>query len=102
MTDIEHSTVKAYLSGFLLSLVLTLASFLIVMEKLLTGPSLFISLTILGFVQAWVQLILFLHLGKESKSRANLLILLFMLITLATLFFGTIWIMFSLNERMGM
>jgi cytochrome o ubiquinol oxidase subunit IV len=99
MTDVEHSTFRTYLIGFVLCTVLTLASYFMLTWRLLSGMPLLIGLTILAFVQAWVQLVLFLHLGKESKSRSNLISLLFMVVTLATLFIGTLWIMFSLNER---
>jgi len=99
MTDIEHGSFKSYVLGFTLCILLTLVAYFIVVKNLMTGLMLNISLFILGFSQAWVQLVLFLHLGKESKSRSNLLIFLFMVLILAIIFIGSLWIMFSLNSR---
>lgn len=98
-TDIEHGTLKSYIVGLLLSVVLTLIAYYIVVLKLLQGPAAVISVVSLALIQAWVQLVLFLHLGKESKSRANLMIFLFMVLILAIVLIGTLWIMYSLNDR---
>lgn len=99
MQDVEHGTLKSYIIGLTTCVLLTLISFFLVIQGILTGTSLRIALVLLALIQTWVQLVLFLHLGKESKSRANLLIFLFMALILLTIVFGTLWIMFSLDYR---
>lgn len=99
MLDIEHGTLKSYIVGLTSCILLTLLAYFIVVAKLLTGIVLVISLVLLGLIQTWIQLVLFLHLGKSSKARSNLLVFLFMVVVLAIVFFGSLWIMFSLNER---
>lgn len=98
-SDIEHGTLKSYIIGLALSIFLTLLAYLFVVKHILTGGWLMVTIVGLGLVQAWVQLVLFLHLGKESKSRANLMIFLFMVLVLAIVLFGSLWIMYSLNDR---
>lgn len=100
MTDVEHGTLKTYIIGLTTCILLTLLSYFLVVKDILSGNLLRISLVVLGLIQTWVQLVLFLHLGKESKSRANLLVFLFMLLILVTIVFGSLWIMYSLDDRL--
>lgn len=95
----ESGSFKAYLLGFVLSILLTLSSFYLVMEKSLSGWTLLFTISGLALIQAIVQLVLFLHLGKEKKPRLNLLIFLFMALVLVIIVFGSIWIMENLNYR---
>jgi cytochrome o ubiquinol oxidase operon protein cyoD len=95
-----HTSMKGYLFAFLASIVLTLGAFFLVQNHLLTGPPLVISVVTLGIVQAIIQLIFFLYLGKEKKPRSNLVVFLFMVLILSIVIIGTIWIMWSLNTRL--
>ncbi|CDZ79620.1 Cytochrome o ubiquinol oxidase protein CyoD [Candidatus Rubidus massiliensis] len=95
----QESTLRAYIIGFILSLLLTLASYYLVTEKLLNGWTLIHVLIGLSCIQAFIQLVCFLHLGLESQPSWNLLSFLFMLLVLVILVFGSLWIMHNLNER---
>jgi cytochrome o ubiquinol oxidase subunit IV len=95
--EVANTTLKSYLIGFVLSILLTLAAYLIVMEHLATGQLLITAVVALGFFQGWVQLVLFLHLGKESHPRRNLMTFLFMLLVGVILVAGSIWIMAYLD-----
>jgi cytochrome o ubiquinol oxidase operon protein cyoD len=95
----EHGTFKAYVLGFILSILLTVAAYLVVAEQLLAGWTLVFAIIGLAIAQMFVQLLLFLHLGKESKPRWNLLIFLFMALVVVILVFGSLWIMYNLNYR---
>lgn len=97
-----HGSYKAYLIGFILSLTLTLISFYLVYVKALPPASLIYTLSALAIVQAIVQLIFFLHVGKEDSPRWETLIFLFMVLILLIIVFGSIWIMNDLNSRMMM
>ncbi len=81
-------TLTKYTLGFVLSIVLTLMAFG------LTGvPQVAPLLVGLAVAQLFVQLILFLHIGSESKPRWNLAALVFALIVVTILVGGTLWIM---------
>ena len=79
---------------------LTLIAFELVDHHLLAGSTLLATIFGLGIMQVLIQLILFLHLGQEHKPFLNLTTFLFMLLVLTTIVAGSIWILWSLNERM--
>jgi len=91
---------KLYLVGFLISLLLTLAAYLVVSKSLLNGWPLYTTITLLALVQAWVQLSIFLNLGKEGKPHWNLLIFFFMVSVVVIVVFLSIWIMNELNYNL--
>jgi len=95
-----HGSLKAYIIGFVSSLILTSISFSLVITKVLTGRTLVYSLVSLALTQAIVQLIFFLHLGQEAKPRWQLFIFIFMLFIMLIIVVGSIWIMTDLNDRM--
>ena len=99
---IEYGRFRSYAFGFLWSVVLTFAAYLLVTKKILSGPMLDVSVALLAIVQAAIQLVLFLHLGKEEKPRWNLMVFLFMLLVVVVLVFGSIWIMNNLNYQLMM
>ena len=83
--------------GFFLSIVLTIGANIIVDKTLLTGSKLIVVLLGMAVLQAFIQLILFLHLGREGKPHSNLTVFLFMLLVLLIIVLGSLWIMSNLN-----
>lgn len=94
-----HSTFKSYVIGFLLSLVFTFGAYFLVSEHLLAGVALGICLGALALAQAAIQLLYFLHLGKEGKPHWNTLFFFFMFTVLVIIVLGSLWIMYSLDYR---
>lgn len=92
-----------YTSGFLLSIGLTLLAFGVVNEHVKSHHMSYshdsIVLLVMGLaaVQLIVQLVFFLHLGRESKPRLNLLAFMFMLLVLLIVVVGSLWIMNHLD-----
>ena len=97
---IEYGSFSSYCKGFILSLALVLAAFFLAYFKLLSGLFLAIAVSILGFLQAAFQLVLFLNLTKEPKPRWNILVFLFMISVVLILVVGSLWIMNHLNYNM--
>ncbi len=100
----DKGTAKFYFLGFILCIVLTLAAYFLVTEKVLSGMTLILAILGLGVIQMAVQLIFFMHLGGEyadgkPKHHWNFLVFFFMLMVLVVIVFGSIWIMYSLNYR---
>ena len=95
-----HGTFKSYMIGFLTSIVLTLVSFGLVITKLITGRYLVYSIVGLALVQAIVQLLFFLKLGKEDKPRWETLVFYFMVLVLLVIAVGSLWIMNDLDDRL--
>src|SRR3989344_6323312 len=92
-----HGGYQAYTTGFAISIVLTLAAFYFVHEKIFNGWELAIAILVLAVGQLLVQLLFFIHLGREEKPRWNLVSFLFMLLVILILAIGSLWIMYNLN-----
>lgn len=93
-------TVKSYVIGFILSLILTMTSYFLVTEKVIEGWPLFFTISGLAIAQAIVQLIFFLHMAAERAPYWNLITFIFMLMVLLIVVIGTLWIMYNLDYRM--
>lgn len=92
-----HGSVRSYAIGFGASLILTAAAYVTVSQNLF-GRSVTIGvIAALAIMQLVVQLVYFLHFGRESKPRWNLMAFLFMLMVLFIVVFGSIWIMNNLS-----
>ena len=98
--DAGHGSLKSYIIGFILSILLTIIPYLIVVHHLLLGDALAIAIVVLGVVQLLVQLIFFLHLSAAPEQRWNLMTFAFTLLILAILVVGTLWIMWNMNYNM--
>jgi cytochrome o ubiquinol oxidase subunit IV len=94
-----HGTLKSYVIGFTASIILTAASFFLVMTKLLPGQILTYTIITLALIQAIFQVIFFLHAGQEAKPRWETLVFYFMLLVLLIVVIGSLWIIFDLNDR---
>jgi cytochrome o ubiquinol oxidase subunit IV len=91
------SIYKPYLTGFIVSLLLTLMSFWLVGQGSITGAALATTIGILAISQLIVQVTFFLHLGDERKPKLHLLSFLFMIVIVMVLVLGTLWIMYHLD-----
>ncbi|MBW4062043.1 cytochrome o ubiquinol oxidase subunit IV [Candidatus Saccharibacteria bacterium] len=91
------SPLAAYVTGFGLSLVLTLAAYLLVTGRLFSNQVLIYLIAALALIQFGVQMVFFLHLGQESRPRWKLLVMGFMVMVVVILVVGSIWIMNNLS-----
>ncbi len=101
--EASRGTQKTYIVGYGLSIILTMTGFLFVARHvnshhLIYSDGFLIALvSVLAITQLLVQLVFFLHLGRESKPRWNLVVMAFALIVVVILVFGSLWIMLNLN-----
>lgn len=100
--DSSHGTLMTYVTGFVLSIVLTMTAYLLVVHHTFGGSALIGAILGLAVVQLFVQMVFFLHLGRGSSRRWNLTVFTFMLIVLGILVLGSLWIMHNLNYHMTM
>lgn len=94
-----HGTLQSYLTGFILSIILTGTAFFLAWARPFPEYPLIFSLIALGILQALAQVLFFLHVGKESKPRWETLVFLFMILVLLIVVIGSLWIMFDLHHR---
>lgn len=95
-----QGNLASYTTGFILSVILTMAPFMMVMNKWLEGWFLVATLFAFALAQLIVQLLFFLHMGRESGTRWNLLVFLFMVLVVVIVVAGSIWIMYNLDYNM--
>ena len=96
----EQLVLKKYVVGFVGSVGLTLAAYLISTRGNLSVGTIMVLLSVLALLQFMTQMIFFLHLGTERKPRWKLGVLCFMLGVVLILVVGSIWIMNNLNYHM--
>jgi len=96
-----HSTFKGYMTGFVLSVILTAIPFWIVMAKVFDKPST-TALVVLAFavVQIIVHMIYFLHMNTKAEGGWSMLALVFTLVLVVITLSGSIWVMYHLNNNM--
>ncbi|KAF7960249.1 cytochrome C oxidase subunit III [Cupriavidus sp. UYMU48A] len=96
-----HISLGGYVTGFVLSVILTTIPFWLVMGKVFEKSSTTaLVLLALGAVQIVVHMIYFLHMNAKSEGGWNMLALMFTLVLVVITLSGTLWVMFHLNSNM--
>ncbi|WP_158769183.1 cytochrome o ubiquinol oxidase subunit IV [Paraglaciecola sp. L1A13] len=96
----SHGSVKSYLIGFVLSVVLTAIPFWIVMTGNFSKATTFYSVIALAVVQIVVHLKYFLHLDFSIRGRLNTFAFLFTALIIVMVVGLSIWIIYSANAMM--
>lgn len=91
---------KSYLTGFVLSLILTAIPFALVLGGTWSSSATLIAIFGAGFLQVLVHLYYFLHLDTSSAARWNMLTMIFTISIMILFVGGSIWIMYDLYHRM--
>ena len=96
-----HATVKGYVVGFLLSMLLTAIPFWLVMGSVLPSPRV-TAFVVLAFaaVQMVVHMVYFLHMNAKAEGGWSLLALVFTAGLVVIMLAGSIWVMYHLNTNM--
>jgi cytochrome o ubiquinol oxidase subunit IV len=96
------STITSYVIGFVLSVILTIVSYLFVTMQIFSGSEMVLPIILMiAVIQMVIQLVFFLHIGNESHPRWNLLFLLSTVSLVLLIVIATIWIMTHLNYNMS-
>jgi cytochrome o ubiquinol oxidase subunit IV len=96
-----HGSLRSYLIGFGLSVVLTAIPFWLVMNGVFESKQA-TAFTVMAFaaVQIVVHMIYFLHMNRKSEDGWTLVALIFTLILVAITLIGSLWVMYHLNTNM--
>lgn len=96
-----HISLKGYLTGFILSVVLTAIPFWLVMGKVFDRPgTTAIVILVFAAVQMVVHIVYFLHLNAQSQGGWNMLALIFTVVLVVITLSGSLWVMFHMNHNM--
>ncbi len=96
----SHGSLKTYFTGFILSVILTVAAFGAVMIGGVSRAAILTVIFSAAILQVLVHLHYFLHLDTSSDSRWNLQWLIFTIMLIALFVGGSLWIMWHLNYRL--
>ena len=96
-----HGTLRSYLIGFGLSVILTAIPFWLVMTGMLESKTA-TALAIMAFavMQIFVHMIYFLHMNARSQGGWTLMALIFTLVLVVIALTGSLWVMYHLNANM--
>ena len=97
----SHGSFKGYVTGFVLSVILTAIPFWLVMADVI-GNNVWTTVVILalGVAQIFVHMVYFLHLNTKSEGGWTILALIFTLTLVVIMLSGSIWVMHHLNTNM--
>ncbi|PLZ02655.1 cytochrome o ubiquinol oxidase subunit IV [Burkholderia sp. WAC0059] len=95
-----HGTLKGYVTGMVLSLLLTFASFGAVMSGVVPRGFGLATIVVLCVAQLVVQLVYFLHIGTARDQRSNTGIFLCTAFLIAVIVGLSLWVMHNANVNM--
>lgn len=100
--DAYRHDLRSYLTGFVLAIALTAASFWAVLSGGLAAGTTLTVVGILGLAQLLVHFRYFLHIDRSRQKREDLDLILFTSLVLLIIILGTTWILGNLYDRMQM
>ena len=96
-----HGSFRSYVTGFVLSVILTAIPFWLVMADVLNDTFLTsIVVMALAAVQIVVHMIYFLHMNTKSEGGWTFLALVFTLTLVVITLVGSIWVMYHMDQNM--
>ncbi|BBH44405.1 cytochrome o ubiquinol oxidase subunit IV [Pseudomonas sp. KU43P] len=96
----NHGSVKSYMIGFVLSIILTAIPFGLVMFPSLPKNLTVLVVVAMAVIQVVVHLVYFLHMDRSKEQRTNVTTFLFTGLVIALLVGLSLWIMFSIHYEM--
>ncbi len=97
----SHGTFKSYMTGFVLSVVLTAIPFWLVMGHVFeSGVVTAVLVMAFALVQIVVHMVYFLHLDTRSEGGWNMMALIFTVVIVLIALTGSLWVMYHLNANM--
>lgn len=102
--DLDHDTLQitvgGYVTGFVLSVVLTAIPFWLVMAKVFESSTVTIFVILgLAMVQIYVHMVFFLHMTSKAEGGWPWMSLIFTLMLLIIMLSGSVWIMHHLQTN---
>jgi len=99
--EAPHATFKGYMTGFILSIILTAIPFWMVMGNVFEKPST-TAMVILAFaaVQIVVHMVYFLHMDSKSQHGWTMLAFIFTVVVVVITLTGSLWVMYHMNNNM--
>lgn len=99
--ELPHASLRDYLIGFALSVLLTAIPFWLVMAEVLPDKRMTTAIIVVFAVaQMIVHIIYFLHLDTRSQAGWNMLAAIFTIVLVVIAISGSLWVMYHMNVNM--
>ncbi len=95
-----HGSLRDYVIGFALSVVLTAVPFWLVMARPLADGATAAVILAFAAVQMVVHMIYFLHMNGKAEGGWSMTALIFTVIIVVIMLSGSLWVMYHLNHNM--
>ncbi|GAA0236135.1 cytochrome o ubiquinol oxidase subunit IV [Marinomonas primoryensis] len=95
-----HGSVKSYLTGFVLSVILTGIPFWMVMTEAFDKGPTYITIVLLAVVQIFVHLKYFLHLNFSDQGKLDTYSFIFSAVIIVMVVALSVWIIYASNAMM--
>lgn len=96
-----HGTFGGYLTGFLLSVLLTAIPFWLIMGDVFRSPTTAaIVVLVFAAIQIVVHMVYFLHMNSRSEGGWTMLAMIFTVVIVVITLAGSFWVMHHLNSNM--
>lgn len=100
-TKASHGSIKSYVCGFILSLMFTFIPYYLVVNQIIMGTPLLITIVGFAMIQMVIQITFFLHLGRGPKPNWNLYFFISTFVIILFVVGGSIFIMNNLHYNMS-
>lgn len=97
-----HGSKKEYVTGLIISIILTVIPFALVMMKLASPVVAIAVILICAVAQLLVQAVFFLHMNTSSEQSWNLMTGIYSVIIFVVLIVGSMWIFAHLHHNILM
>ncbi|MFN4357466.1 cytochrome o ubiquinol oxidase subunit IV [Sphingopyxis alaskensis] len=98
--EMPHATMRDYVIGFVLSVILTAIPFWLVMTMPLSAGTTGAIIMAFAVVQIVVHMVFFLHMTPKAEGGWSLTSLVFTVIVVVIMLAGSLWVMHHLNTNM--
>jgi len=99
----SHASVKSYVIGFVLSVILTAIPFGLVMNQGggFSSDVVLAAVLLFAVVQVFVHVVYFLHMDRSAEQRWNVVAFAFTALILVIVVSGSVWIMHNATTNMA-
>lgn len=98
--EMPHASMRDYVIGFILSVILTAIPFWLVMERPFGDGTIAAIIMVFAMVQIVVHMVFFLHMTPKAEGGWSLTSLVFTVIVVVIMLAGSLWVMHHLNTNM--
>lgn len=96
-----HATVKGYVIGFILAVILTAIPFWLVMGKVLPSSGMTAAVVLIfAAIQMVVHMVYFLHMNAKVEGGWSMLAMVFTIGLVVIMMAGSVWVMYHMNTNM--